>query len=42
MQVRRFETGSDYEFWVNNLAFNIDVISILVFEGEIVITFKRK
>jgi hypothetical protein len=42
MEVRRFKAGWDYEKWIENLAFSIDIISIVVFNHELVVTFKRK
>jgi hypothetical protein len=42
MEVQIFDDADDYKHWINHEKdFPIEIISVLAFDGEIVLTYKR-
>jgi hypothetical protein len=42
MEVNVFMSATGYQNWINNLKNPVEIISVIVFKDEIVVTFKRK
>lgn len=41
MMARQFKTADSYTTWVNQAQGRLEIISVIEFKGEIVVTYKR-